>query len=283
MRGELPFWRCILTEENARFLLSSTLHMKKIGSFVIAISFLLPAGSVLAAQQGSGMGASAGIQQQDQVRDPSTHTSSEPDQTQLQTRDQIHLTASSSGGGIQEQDRDQLQIHLEASTTPIHTSAQLQQTLQDRARQLDVEVSSTSPKDQQILRNENQVRLAVHALLASEQALGGIGPQVSEIARQINNSVTVTANTEAQIQTRSFWSRLFFGGDKAAAQTIQEQVTQNQARIQQLTQLIGQATVSADIAAQLKTQLSAMQQEQVRLQALAQDQLHLWGIFSWRF
>ncbi|MFY1644910.1 hypothetical protein ACK11Z_14360, partial [Methanoculleus bourgensis] len=38
-------------------------------------------------------------------------------------------------------------------------------------------------------RDQNQVRLAVHTLLAAENRTGGIGRNISVIAREFNNSV----------------------------------------------------------------------------------------------
>lgn len=183
---------------------------------------------------------------------------------------------------IQLRDQDRIHLELESSTTPVYSADQLRQSIQLRQHQLDQQASS-SAQFGAIVRNENQVRLAVHALLAAKDMLGGIGPQVAQIATQMNQSVATTSNAQAQIQARGFWSRLFFGGDTNAAQVLTQEVTANQARIAQLNQLINSASISADVKTQLQTQLQTATQEQARLQDLATQQQNAWGIFSWRF
>ncbi len=279
-------------------------NVYRIAGIVVGVSMLLPLAAF--AQKAGGNAGSAGagsavgqgiqdqdrIQLQDQIRDPSTHTATvtTPLQTQSQDRDQTRLQATTSdttlGGGQMEQEREQvrLQIRLESTTTPAQNGLQLQQMIQEREQQLAQEASSTPQEDQNIIRNENRVRLAVHALLSAQNMLGGgIGPQVSQIAQEINNSVQVTANAEAQIQSRGFWTRLFFGGDAQAAGTIVQATTQNQTRMQQLTELIAQASTTPAVRTELQAQLQEMQQEQTRLQTLANTEQRWWGLFSWRF
>lgn len=177
-----------------------------------------------------------------------------------------------------------LGLHLESSTTPVQTAAQLQNSIQIREQELEQSASSSVGVSQSVLRSAIPMQVAVHALLASKDMLGtNIGAQVSQVAQQLNQSVQTTANAELQVKERGFWTRLFFGGDTQAANTIKAAVAQNQARITQLTQLLAQANVSASVKTQLQTQIQAMQQEQVHLQALAQQQASAWGIFSWRF
>ena len=159
----------------------------------------------------------------------------------------------------------------------------LAKSIEQRKQELEQEVESVTPQNKDILENVNQVRLAVHALLASKDLLGGIGTQVSQIAQQMNDSVATTTNAEEKIQSRGFFSSLFFGGDSAAANTISQAVTKNQGNVQKLTELLSQTNVPADIQTTLKAQITALQAEQARLQALAKKEKSRWGIFSWRF
>lgn len=176
-----------------------------------------------------------------------------------------------------------LPFSLESTTTAALSFGQLKLSIEARQQELDQEEASSSPEIQSIMKNVNPVRLAVHSLLASKDLLGGIGGQVSVIAQQMNNSVASTTNAEAQIQSRGFFTKIFFGGDTAAAQIITEQVTQNQQRISDLTKLLAQANISVNVQTILKAQITALQEAQARLQVLAQQQQHMWGLFSWRF
>ncbi len=178
---------------------------------------------------------------------------------------------------------EHLFFNLESTTTQAFSFAQLQQMIQMRKHELDQEDASTTPTDRSIVKNANEVRLAVHALLAAKPLLGGIGQQVSQIAQQVDASVGTTTNAEAQIQARGFWTNFLFGGDSAAAAVIQNEVTQNQQHIQELTQLLNQANVPVDVQTTLKAQIAAMQLQQTNLANLAQKEQSQWGLFSWRF
>ncbi len=182
-----------------------------------------------------------------------------------------------------EHSKSPLFLELESTTTQAFSFAQLQQMIQLRKQELDQEEASTTSADQGIVKGANEVRLAVHALLAAKPLLGGIGQQVSQIAQQVNASVATTTDAEAQIQARGFWTSFFFGGDSAAAAVIKDEVAQNQQRIDALTQLLAQANVSADVQAALKAQIAAMELQQADLANLAQKEQSQWGLFSWRF
>ena len=179
--------------------------------------------------------------------------------------------------------KEGLPFSLESTTTAALSFGQLKQSIEARSQELDQEEASSSPEARAIMKNVNPVRLAVHALLASKDLVGGIGAQVSQVAQQINDSVASTTAAEAQIQSRGFFTKLLFGGDSMAAQVITEQVAQNQQRIDDLTKLLGQANISADVQATLQAQITALQAAQTRLQALAQQEQSTWGLFSWRF
>ncbi|MFZ2983589.1 MAG: hypothetical protein WA053_00720 [Minisyncoccia bacterium] len=172
---------------------------------------------------------------------------------------------------------------LEGTTTQAYTLEQLKRLIEARKDELDDEEASTTPKDRDLIKNANPVRLAVHSLLASKDILGGIGPRVSEIAKHMNDSVATTTGAEARIRGRGFLSRVLFGGDRAAAEVISKEIAQNETRIADLTKLLGEANVSVEIQATLQAQITAVKEVQARLQALAEKEQGMWGLFSWRF
>lgn len=182
-----------------------------------------------------------------------------------------------------EQENEEIHLELEDDSNPATSLDDLKQKIEKRKSQLEREVASTTVADKDIVENANPVRLAVHALLASKELVGGIGLQVSEIAKRMNDSVATTTNAEAKIQSRGFITRLLFGGDSAAAEVIAQEVAQNQARIDDLNKLLDEANVPADIQAILKAQITALQDTQARLEALARREQKMWGLFSWRF
>jgi len=180
-------------------------------------------------------------------------------------------------------ERASLYFGLEGTTTPVRSLDDLRQSIEQRKHELDDEEASTTPRNRDIVKNANPVRLAVHSLLASKDLLGGIGQQVSEIAQHMNDSVATTTEVEAKIKSRGFLARLLFGGDSAAANVISQEVAQNQQRIGDLTGLLDQADVPTDIQATLTAQVTALQEAQARLQVLAEKEKKMWGLFSWRF
>ncbi len=153
--------------------------------------------------------------------------------------------------------------------------------LQERQQELTQEMAGESKGEKKTLKNQNQVRLAVHALLAMEDLVGGAGKQVSQIAKEFENSVQATINAENRVNERSSFSRMFFGGDHKAAEDIEEQVKSNKVRIAQLQQLKSQCDCGSDVKNMYQEQVTLMEQEQARLGDLASDEKDSKGFFGW--
>ena len=169
------------------------------------------------------------------------------------------------------------------SSTPAQTLDELKANIQEREQAVQGLVASSSPGDQSILDKAGKVSVAVHAILAARDLMGSsTGQAIADIAEQVNNSLSTTTAAEAQIQARGFWQKLFFGGDSAAAQSIQAEVTQNQDRIKQMTDLLNQASTTAEVKAELQAQIQQLEETQATLSTEAKAQANLWGLFSWR-
>ena len=207
------------------------------------------------------------------------------DEVLLKRIDSANSGAQSSGERVKKEDQneEEIELELEDDESPATSFHDLEQKIEKRKHELEQEVASTSPEHKTVVENANPVRLAVHALLASKNLLGGIGEQVSEIAKHMNDSVATTTNAEARIELRGFFMTLFFGGDSAMADVIAQEVAQNQLRIDNLTELLSAVNISANIKATIQGQIVALQDAQARLQDLAQKEKKQWGLFSWRF
>jgi len=129
-------------------------------------------------------------------------------------------------------------------------------------------------------KNPNQVRNAVHSLLDMGNTTGGIGPQVSAIARDVNNSASSSEQLENRIENRDFISRFLFGGDKDAAGQLTTLTAQNRASIQKIQQLMNTTTLAADTQATMDEQLQVLLAEQDRLDALASQARQEHGLFG---
>ncbi len=130
-------------------------------------------------------------------------------------------------------------------------------------------------------KNENAVRTAVHNLLAMENRTGGIGPQVSAIARDFNNSGQSSDQLEAEIHSRGTIARFLVGGDAKAATELANITAENRIRIQQLQQLVTGANLDPDTRALFEEQIAALQAEQDRLDALVASERKDRGLLGW--
>ena len=266
-------------------------YVSVLGAFSLAVAMSgLPA--IAFAEDNGGVRGDATAQVQTQGADAQVGVTareggSVDQQKQQEQENQLEATGSNVACSEEQvgqgQNEQEINLDLEDDSNPATSFGDLQQKIEIRKQQLEQEVASTTSADKNIVEDANPVRLAVHSLLASKNLLGGIGPQVSEIAKEVNDSVATTTNVEVKIQSRGFLTRFFFGGDSASADVISQEVARNQQRIDDLTKLLAGANVSADIQATLNAQITALQDAQARLQALAQKERSSWGIFSWRF
>lgn len=262
------------------------------GTFAFALAMSGLSTVAFAESNGTEVGVNAEVRAQAQGTNVSAGVTARADEGRQSSEDkqkskikgqEDQLEATSSSDQNIEEDQGEIHLDLEDDTDLAISFDDLKQKIEKRKHQLEQEVASTTAADRSIVENANPVRLAVHSLLASKELLGGIGLQVSEIAKEMNDSVATTTNVEAKIQSRGFLMRLLFGGDSAAADVISQTVAQNQQRIDDLNKLLGEANVSADIQVVLRAQIMAIQDAQARLQDLAQKEQKMWGLFSWRF
>ena len=80
-------------------------------------------------------------------------------------------------------------------------TTELKEMIQTRTQEMSKEMEGMSTEQKNVYQNQNKVRTAVHTMLASENLVGGIGKDVSRIAKEFNNSVQSTIKAEESIQT----------------------------------------------------------------------------------
>ncbi|MFA6503319.1 MAG: hypothetical protein WCT45_03680 [Candidatus Paceibacterota bacterium] len=253
-----------------------------VGTFALALAL---SGLPAAALAESGDGDSAQTQAvQESVREGQKQ---DAEVSREQQKQQLEGSSTQGRPSIKGGDRDEdMDLTENEDEDQASSLEDLKQKIEVRKHELEQEVASSTPNRRDIVENANPVRLAVHTLLASRDLLdtkGGIGQQVSEIAKQVNDSVATTTSAETKIQARGFLTRLLFGGDRTSAEVIAQEAAQNQERIDSLTALLAQAGVTADMQATLDAQIAALKEAQVRLKALADREQSAWGLFSWRF
>ncbi len=161
------------------------------------------------------------------------------------------------------------------------TMTEAKEMVQQRKQEMNQEMQVLSNVQQKVYQNQNQVREAVHALVAIEDLAPGIGPQVSQIAHEFNNSVQATIIAEEKIQKRNVFVKFFMGGEKNAAEDMERELNQNQQRIQELKRLREECACGEEIKVMIQEQVQNIEQEQVRLQQLANKEKSAQGVFGW--
>ena len=189
---------------------------------------------------------------------------------------QVQVQQETQNEGINETIRVQQREEVRAQSV-----SKLQELVQQREQEMNQEIQTLEEHQQLIYQNQNRVRLAVQSLFAMEELVGSIGPQVSQIAEELNTSVQATIQAEERIQARNTIVRFFAGGDEAAAQELEHQVIQNQERIRELQQLQEECDCDEEVRTILQEQIQNVEQEQTRLQQVAQDELNDKGLFGW--
>jgi len=161
------------------------------------------------------------------------------------------------------------------------TMTEAREMVKERKQEMAQEIKGLSNIQQKVYQNQNKVREAVHALLSLEDLAPGIGSRVSDIARGFNNSVQATIIAEEKIQKRNAFVRFFIGGEKNATEDMEQEVKQNQQRIQELKQLREESVGGEEFKAMMQEQIQKMEEEQVRLQQLADKENSANGVFGW--
>ncbi|NMB78646.1 MAG: hypothetical protein GYA23_06075 [Methanomicrobiales archaeon] len=174
------------------------------------------------------------------------------------------------GSGVQAENRTQTRAEIHVVTVPPGQNVSLMHAnIRHDREQLNATLHNQTPVRAGWSKNANDVRLAVHTLLAMENVTGGVGPQVSAIARDFNNSAQHTWELEVQMQNRDIISRLLFGGDQVSAAELATVTAQNQNRIRQIEQLMNTQDLNPETKAILEEQIQIMQQENTRLGQVA--------------
>ncbi|MEA2035219.1 MAG: hypothetical protein U9N40_07020 [Euryarchaeota archaeon] len=266
--------------------------MKKTAIIIITIMLMVLIAPVVAA---AGEGSELSVKSQYQTG--SLHLQN---QTGIHKQAQIHIHKLN-----QSQAKDQSQVLLQAgkpavssghgtgqgsvsmiTTVPLHVQNQARNVSELKCivqeKQQNLLLHTGEP---QYLHSRNTVALAVHTFLAADNRnlTGGIGPQISLIAQEFNNSVKITVPAEEMIQSRSGLTRFFFGGDSSAAAEIVMQVDQNREMIREMDLLINSTDCDYEVREILQGQVQNLRQEQDRLQILAEQESRDKGIFGGLF
>jgi len=104
-----------------------------------------------------------------------------------------------------------------------------------------------------------------------------IGQQIRVIAQQQNDSEATTTEAIEKIQSRNKIQTFLFGSDYKNLGTLRSEIVQTRNRINQLNQVVQNATDTAAIQAQIK----ALEQEQAKIENFITAQESKFSLFGW--
>ncbi|MFC1686057.1 hypothetical protein ACFLZZ_03490 [Nanoarchaeota archaeon] len=243
--------------------------MKKL-IFLVLMLFLA---STFVFAQGEGTQTQTGVDSNE--TDDSEDTDEE--ETEDENEEEIEIEVEEETNG-KERVRKKVRVKLRAENVE-----ELKEIVRLRAEELNLSIGQVKKQFSELHRNQNRVRLAVHALLAMENLTGGIGKEISAIARDFDNSVDKTTDAEEKIAKRGRLRRLFAGGDHEAAEEIRAELEATEEKVEKLKQLREscEEECSEEVHALMKEQADALREERARLKDLAKEELGSKGIFGW--
>jgi hypothetical protein len=237
---------------------------------VVLATFAMP---VITAKEDDGV--KAGIT----VAAATTKTTSSREQEQRHGADDTITVTPTPRGSLEVEHGTETEVD-DSNHTFGRTIAEVRENRHKSLENLNTTLRNISSGERERVKNENEVRIAVTTLLDVEDLSGGIGRNVSAIARDFNNSASSIRKIEDRIQSRSSFVRLFFGGDREAARELANQTAQNNARIVELHQLITNASLNSEVRATIEDQVRIIQREQERLQQLSTHEQEDRGLFG---
>jgi len=212
---------------------------------------------------------------QDQQVQTEQQTQNQGEEQQIRTEQQTQTRE-----GEQEEGPGQQNL-ISVNRQRARTMTEAREMVQQKKQEMTQEMQGLNNVQQKVYQNQNKVREAVYALLSLEDLAPGIGSQVSQIAQEFNNSVQATIIAEEKIQKRNAFAKFFMGGEKNAAQDMEQELNQNQQRIQELEQLREECVCGEEVKTMMQEQIQNMEQEQVRLRQLAEKEKNTNGVFGW--
>jgi hypothetical protein len=114
-----------------------------------------------------------------------------------------------------------------------------------------------------------------------EKLIPSVGIIVSDIANQINNSLTPTTDFEKKIKSRNSFSRFFVGGNFKLADNLELEINSTKDKLSLLEEIVPRCSDSQEIKNFFNEQIQIIKEEQNRLQELVNSEKSSKGIIGW--
>lgn len=143
-----------------------------------------------------------------------------------------------------------------------------------------VGTKSAAPRSEVALEHMSVVAKGVENILTTRTLRGGIGDQVKQIAQEQKQSQDQVKLQMDKVASRSGLLKSLIGSDYKALKEIAKQITQNELRIKQLTELKTKLTNVGDIAMVQET-IDALIQQNTSLQEMVDAENMNGSLFGW--
>lgn len=143
-----------------------------------------------------------------------------------------------------------------------------------------VGTKSAAPRSKAALDHMSVVAKSVEEILVDRTLKGGIGDQVREIAQAQKQSHDEIEQQIRKMENRGGLIKALIGPDYRALSNIEKQISRNELRIQQLTELKNQLVNTGDIGMVQET-IDALIQENTSLQEMIALESRIGSLFGW--
>lgn len=143
-------------------------------------------------------------------------------------------------------------------------------------------VKKESPRSAVAQEKMSDVATQVEALLTNKTIKGGIGNQVREIATQQKQAQEQVKDQLGQVENRKGLLKSLIGPDYKALKNVENQVEENQLRIEQLTELKTQLVNQSDIT-MIEATIQALTEQNTQLQETVTDESQSKSMLGWLF
>ncbi|MEO5646461.1 MAG: hypothetical protein ABIO57_01670 [Candidatus Paceibacterota bacterium] len=163
------------------------------------------------------------------------------------------------------------------ATTSANTKAQ-----NDRAKTASQASEDRKDDDHSSMGDSHRSIVAtfVQNLLEVSDRERSIGAQVKVIAQAQNDSEKETTDAIVKIENRSSFKTFFLGSDYKNIGTLRSKMTTTANQLAELNKLAEKAVTSAD-KAEIKAEIQAMEQEQVKIDAFISAHENTFSLFGW--
>jgi len=185
------------------------------------------------------------------------------------------------------QNQNQAQTQNQGEDQKLQVVTQKQESLQEgqdkeSGGQARDQPKSVSPRSETARRHMSVVSQKVEELLTTQGAKGGIGQQISAVAREQQQAQEEIEGELDGLEARRGWVKKLFGPNHKAIRNLRQQMEQNQLRVQQLTQLQNQVANQAD-KTQLREAIQVLVEQNAALEERIQTEEQTGSLFGWLF